>query len=412
MHKLVDVKILRIFLGELSKENSTPLYESIVNLAIKKGMAGAVVTRGVMGFGANNFLHTSKILRLSEDLPMIVQLVDTPSRIDDFLSVIDSLIEEGTIVVENAQAIFHMPMRIRDIMTYGVAKVGLDSNLSEIATLLIKNQVKSLPVVEDDRIKGIITGGDLLQRANMPLRLDIQCQLPSDILDGQIRCLDDDGLKAKDIMTTPVLVLNIKTDMNEALSLMSSKKVKRLPVVDDYGNLMGIVSRADILRAIAKVTSIVDFLPELPHGLKHIAADVMFKDVPTVFPDTPIPEVLKLIVTNPFRRVVVINNENKIMGIILDRDLVDRYVKQDNKGLLHFLLNILSSKQHDMAGLGGTARQIMEVNVFTVLPDASLTDIIRYFVETKSKRLVVADSERHLLGMVDRDSVVKALADI
>lgn len=412
MHKLVDVKILRIFIGELAKNNDTPLYQAIVDVAIKKGMAGAVVTRGVMGFGANNFLHTSKILRLSEDLPMIVQLVDMPKRIDEFLSDIDGLVEEGTIVVENAQAIFHMPLRIRDVMTHGVAKVGLDASLSKIATLLIKHQAKALPVVEDGRLKGIITGGDLLQRAHMPLRLDIQCQLPSDILEGHIRCLDDEGLTAKDVMTKQVFVLNIKTNLNDALVMMAKRKVKRLPVVDDYGNVMGIVSRADILRAIAQVTSIVEYLPELPLGLKRVAADVMFQNVPTVSPETPIPEVLKTIVSSPFRRVVVIDKKNKVIGIILDKDLVDRYINQDNKGLLHFLLNILSNKQQDMTGLGGTAQEIMERNVFSVQPDTSLTDVIKHFVETKSKRLVVTDSDAHLLGMVDRDRVIKALAEV
>lgn len=410
MNTLIDVQILRVFIGETAKHGGVPLSEAIVSEAIKRGMAGAVVTRGVMGFGANSLLHTSKILRLSEDLPIIVQIVDIPARIADFLPHVDALVEEGTIVVEKAQAIFHMPMRIRDIMSGDVATIGPNASLSEVSELLIRRQVKALPVVEGNHVKGIITGGDLLQRADMALRLDIQSQLPPDLLAGHIRCLDGEGLTAKDVMTSPAHVLNIKTNVADALASMAKHKLKRLPVVDDDGNLMGIVSRADTLRAIAKVVSVTEFLPELPQGLKRVARDVMFQDVPTVSPDTPMTEILQTIVTTPFRRVVVVDTSKRVVGIILDRDLVDRYIKQENPGLLHFLLNILSSKQRDLAGLGGTAKDVMSTEVFTVLPDTPLTDVTRNLVEKKAKRLVVADADGRLLGMVDRERIVQALA--
>jgi uncharacterized protein len=98
-----EAKLLRIFIGESDKHGGRPLYEIIVEMARKQGLAGATVLRGVLGFGADSRLHTSKVLRLSEDLPIVIELVDGPERIDGFLPLIDPLIEEGMVTLENVK---------------------------------------------------------------------------------------------------------------------------------------------------------------------------------------------------------------------------------------------------------------------------------------------------------------------
>ena len=108
MTKLIDVKILKIFVGESAQHKGKPVHEAIVAEANQRGMAGASVHRGFMGFGANNLLHTTKILRLSEDLPIMIEIVDTPERIDDFLPVADAMLDDGSIVVQNGQAVFYV----------------------------------------------------------------------------------------------------------------------------------------------------------------------------------------------------------------------------------------------------------------------------------------------------------------
>jgi uncharacterized protein len=97
-----EAQLLRIFIGEADRFDGKPLYEAIVLLARKKGMAGATVIRGVMGFGADSRMHTAKILRLSEDLPIIVEIVDKPERIQDILPEIDKMIKEGLVTLEKA----------------------------------------------------------------------------------------------------------------------------------------------------------------------------------------------------------------------------------------------------------------------------------------------------------------------
>jgi PII-like signaling protein len=96
-------KLLRIFIGESDRWNHRPLYEEIVRAARERGMAGATVLRGIEGFGARSVLHTSRILRLSEDLPLVVEVVDTEEKIDAFLREIDAMIGDGLVTVERVE---------------------------------------------------------------------------------------------------------------------------------------------------------------------------------------------------------------------------------------------------------------------------------------------------------------------
>ena len=95
--------LLRIFLGEKNKHRGKPLYEWIVLKAREYGLAGATVTRGIMGFGPGSKISTLKILRLSEDLPIVIEIVDTREKLDDFLQRINGVIENGLVTIEKAQ---------------------------------------------------------------------------------------------------------------------------------------------------------------------------------------------------------------------------------------------------------------------------------------------------------------------
>lgn len=100
-----EAEILRVFIGESDKYNGRPLYEVIVEEARKRGMAGATVVRGVLGFGIHSRIHTAKVLRLSEDLPMIVEIVDKPERIEAFVPDLDRMVTEGLITIEKIRVI-------------------------------------------------------------------------------------------------------------------------------------------------------------------------------------------------------------------------------------------------------------------------------------------------------------------
>jgi uncharacterized protein len=100
-----EAVLLRIFIGESDKCHGRPLYEAIVLKARELHLAGATVLRGPMGFGAHSRLHTTKVLRLSEDLPIIIEIVDTREKIDTLLPFIDETVQEGLVTLEKVQVI-------------------------------------------------------------------------------------------------------------------------------------------------------------------------------------------------------------------------------------------------------------------------------------------------------------------
>jgi uncharacterized protein len=102
-----DGQLLRIFIGESDRWGGLPLYEAIVQEARKRGLAGATVFRGFEGFGARSRIHTARILRLSEDLPIVVEIVDTEEKIQSFLPALDEMVKEGLATVEKATVIFY-----------------------------------------------------------------------------------------------------------------------------------------------------------------------------------------------------------------------------------------------------------------------------------------------------------------
>src|SRR5947208_11798183 len=106
--------LLRIFVGESDRHDGTPLYEWIVRKAREVGLAGATVVRGVEGFGAHSRLHTAKVLRLSEDLPLVIEIVDGEDRIREFLPTCDAMITEGLITLERVEILKYAPGRAPD----------------------------------------------------------------------------------------------------------------------------------------------------------------------------------------------------------------------------------------------------------------------------------------------------------
>ncbi len=100
-----ESELLRVFIGESDKRGGKPLYQVIVEEARRRGMAGATVLRGTLGFGVHSRIHTSKVLRLSEDLPMVIEIVDTPERIEAFLPDLDKLVDEGMITMEKVRVL-------------------------------------------------------------------------------------------------------------------------------------------------------------------------------------------------------------------------------------------------------------------------------------------------------------------
>jgi len=106
-----DRRLLRVYIGESNRHGGVPLYEAIVQRARERGLAGATVLRGVEGFGAHSRIHRASILRLSEDLPIVVEIVDERAKIESFLEEIEPMIGDGMVTVEAVQVLIYRAAR-------------------------------------------------------------------------------------------------------------------------------------------------------------------------------------------------------------------------------------------------------------------------------------------------------------
>jgi len=102
-----EAKLLRIFVGESDRYKGRPLFEVIVERARARGLAGATVFRGVMGYGGHSRIHTARVLRLSEDLPVMIEIVDKEEKIEAFLPELDELIQEGLVTLERVEVVWY-----------------------------------------------------------------------------------------------------------------------------------------------------------------------------------------------------------------------------------------------------------------------------------------------------------------
>lgn len=102
-----DGKLLRIFIGEQDKWEGQPLYEAIVRLARRQGLAGATCLKGFLGYGARSHMHTVKLLRLSEDLPIIIEIVDSEDKLRAFVPQLDAMIQDGLVTLEKVDVLVY-----------------------------------------------------------------------------------------------------------------------------------------------------------------------------------------------------------------------------------------------------------------------------------------------------------------
>lgn len=102
-----EARLLRVFVGADDRREGRPLYELIVERARERGLAGATAFRGILGFGAHSRIHTAKILRLSEDLPVMIEIVDAQDKIEAFVPELDGMIDEGLVTVEAVRVVLY-----------------------------------------------------------------------------------------------------------------------------------------------------------------------------------------------------------------------------------------------------------------------------------------------------------------
>src|SRR4051812_18447422 len=126
-----EALLLRIFIGESDRHRHQPLYEAIVLKAREMQMAGATVLRGPMGFGKSSHLHTAKILRLSMDLPIVIEIVDSEEKVKAFLPVLDEMMRGGLVTLEKAKVMrYQIRKKISNLAAIFALRLSLPANAS------------------------------------------------------------------------------------------------------------------------------------------------------------------------------------------------------------------------------------------------------------------------------------------
>jgi CBS-domain-containing membrane protein len=404
---------LSIYIGESDRWRGKPLSMAILETLRGQGLAGATVYRGLAGFGAHSHIRTNTIEVLSMDLPIMVEVIDTPERIRKALDAITPMVREGLVTLEDVTIIKYthrylnpLPADrlVSDVMTKDVVSLKPDQTVRDAWGLMVDNALKAMPVIDESgKIVGMLTDEDLLDRAGIQQRLSITLKLDEQDIRTVVEASGETNLLVRDVMTAPVVTVTDEDSLGLASTTMVKAGLKRLPVVDDTGRLVGMLSRLDILRQVAEVTSMEEPRLAPPHAHQKIQ-DIMLKEIPTTQVDDLLPEIVDKLVKWNTHRLVVVDKNGKAVGMISDSDVVDRVQPEKRGGILNALRRIGKPP----AGME-TAEIIMSRGVTAISIDSPVTDAVRLMLAEGRKWLVVVDRQGDLVGLIDRRVLLQAL---
>lgn len=421
-----SVQQICIFIGESDQWHGRPLYLAILETLKRHGVAGGTVLRGIAGFGAHSFIHTASLVELSSDLPIVVTFVDRPDRVAQVMPEINAMVAEGLITMLPIEVIkyssrvvgpFPAHLTVADVMSRNVASVHPNTPIAEIVTLLIDRALRSVPVVAaDGRVAGIITDGDLLSRGATELPLEVQRELPLAERAAQVASLSNRPHNAVALMTPDPITLLATTALAQAAAVMTDHGLKRMPVVDEAGRLVGMVSRYDLLKTVAEGLRQRPMEPvQLPDGAPKTVGEIMLRHVPSVHRDTPLAEALDRLIESDRRRVVVVDDGQRVVGIITDADVMRRAAKRVRPGALQTLAAWFGGGKRperlEVVAQGRSAADVMTSPVVTLLADTPIHEAIRLMMAQKIKRIPVVDTDGRLIGLVGRAGVLAALSN-
>ncbi|MEO6063553.1 MAG: chloride channel protein [Thermoflexales bacterium] len=311
--------------------------------------------------------------------------------------------------VEVPKYMFEIPKRVavREVMTRELATVGPDAPLSDVVALLRERQVKSVLVLAGKRVLGIITDGDLLRRGGLAMSGEDGPAPAVRVATGKV---------ARDVMTADPLSVDETASLDAAARLLTQTRLKRLPVVDRSGALTGVIARSDILRRLGEDAHLRIETPLLSARETGAGATVrgwMRSSVATVAPDAAFATVLERLVGDPLRRVVVVDEDRHVLGIIIDADLLNWVSGMTDAALQTTVRNWLTEGVGDGGGVRDdiAAEDIMSPTVYTVRDDARPIDVIQTMIQRRVKRLIVVDAENRLQGIIDRHDMLRAMTD-
>lgn len=412
-------KIIEIFTSEEVRWQGSPVSDAIVQFVHDlKIAARCMVTRGIEGAYESGEIATGRLEVLSYNMPVRITIVVPAVEAERILSRAEQMVSDGIVAVHDLNVIAHKThgllipkhTRVKDLMTPAPKRVSLFTSLAEVARLLLSSTFTGLPVVDgENRPVGVISQGDLIYKAGLPMRLGLLAESDRDqvstILEGlALR-------QAQEVMTRPPVMIEQDKLVTDAVNLMLNKQVKRLPVVDASGRLVGILSRLDVFHTILRECPDWQAFKKQEIAVdQRFVSDIMRRDTSTVFPDTPVEEVIRLIDCNDIQRVCVVDKEGHFLGVISDKDLLAAFSGRQ-PGFWNYLASKISLTEHAQLRedlRGKTAGEAMNANIVTVAEDAPINEAIRLMLDRAIKRLPVVDAQGKFKGLVSRDALLRA----
>ncbi len=413
-------KRVRIYVGEQDKApgHHEPLWQTILELLRKEGAAGATMVRGLAGFGAHSKLHMARLADIAPDLPVLVEWIDGPERVDRLLPRVCELVTTGTVTLEDVEIVKYAhrdprpvpPDRVSEVMTHDVVSVHPETPSGEIVRMLLDRDFRALPVVDaDNRLVGIITNSDLVERGGLTARLELLSALESPALERELAASGARERTATDVMTPAPTSVSADEQLERAAHLMAEHRIKRLPVVDDAGRLLGMLSRVDVLRTMGEDYHVpYSKEPQVSGRQVRVVGDLMRTDVPSVPAEAPLGEVLDAVTSTRLNRAIVVGRDGRVLGIVTDQDLLAQLDPGAETGLMAALMRRGRLSPEAKAAAKTVARDVMRGPVVAVPADTPVSDAVQRMLEARRKVLPITDAEGHLLGVVDRADLLRA----
>lgn len=415
--------VIEIFTSEEAKYAHKPLHEAVVDYVKKRNIAArCMVIRGTEGCYENGEVVTQRLLELSYNMPIKIEILIPIQERDQTLAALQGMVKEGVVAARETTihsyalhgSFIPRQMSVMNVMTTDPVFIAPANSVKSVMQILLSNNFNSLPVVDEHYHPiGIITQGDLLRKAHMPLRLGLLSQWHWQNVDPALSAFDHQ--KVSDIMSQPVVVIGNDEPLTQAVDTMLERRLKRLPVVDKKGKLVGMLARSDIFHTITTATPHWQTLVQSEIQIENLrrVADIMRRDTRSVRPETPVEEVLRIIDADDIQRIAVTDHAGKLIGLIADRDLLAAFSEHHPGVWKRFISAIVFTEKGERhRALGRKLRQkkaaeVMQTNLITVQEDTGIDEAIRLMTEKRLKRLPVVAPDGTFRGIISRDSVLR-----
>jgi len=296
---------------------------------------------------------------------------------------------------------------VREHMTAPAVAVQEGDRIAMVWDRMLEHGIKALPVLDAaGRPVGLITDNDLMERTGLVHRLGIAERLDDETLAAWRAVMTAQDTAAAEVMSRPLVTVQADSPLGRAAEIMAKQKIKRLPVVDDGGRLVGMLSRVDVLGAVTPALKAHRARP--PLGALRTVGEVMEPNVPAVAEDADLPEVVAKMLGGGFKRVIVVDAAGHPLGMITDGDLVARARPETRPGLLQALARRVRASEHALEK-DAMARELMSPGVLAVRRETPVSEAIQRALANRRKRLVVVDGDGRVVGIVDRQDLLRAI---